>query len=166
MIPNLLTGNSDCYGWKDAELDSKILDNQIKDIQTPEDLSRIQRQQFKSAAGMAAQKYNDAVQFTAVAAGGAFLRPIAGAGIGIKLTGGGSKILKDPALQAMKESTVAESILARGGGAGQIRQVATNLQNKSLGEVANLAAAGDTAALSAIKIVKQAAKKAQKYGGK
>ncbi len=75
MIPNLLTGNSDCFGWRDAELDRKILENQIKDVKSAEDLMRIQRQQFKSAAGMAAQKYNDAVQFTAVVAGAGLVRP-------------------------------------------------------------------------------------------
>jgi hypothetical protein len=86
--------------------------------------------------------------------------------LGVKLTGGGSKVLKDPALQAMKDSSVAQVIVRRGGGGAQVQQVASHLRDKSLGEVANLAATGDGAAITAIKLVKQAAKKAQKYGGK
>jgi hypothetical protein len=85
---------------------------------------------------------------------------------GVKLTGRGSKVLKDPALRALKDRSVAGAITARGGGGHQINQVASNLGNELLGDVANLAGKGDEAAITAIKIVKQAARKAQKYGGK
>lgn len=84
----------------------------------------------------------------------------------VKLTGGGRKVLRDPALQAMKDETVAKAIAARGGGAGQVQQVASHLREKALGEVANMAAQGDREAETAIKLVKQASSKAQKYGGK
>ncbi len=36
----------------------------------------------------------------------------------------------------------------------------------TVGELANMASAGDAAAETAIKIIKQASSKAQKYGGK
>jgi hypothetical protein len=84
----------------------------------------------------------------------------------VKLTGGGKKVLRDPALQALKDDTVAKAITTRGGGAGQVQQVASHLREKPLGEVANMAAQGDREAETAIKLVKQASSKAQKYGGK
>lgn len=84
----------------------------------------------------------------------------------VKLTRGGKKVLRDPALQAMKDETVAKAITARGGGAGQVQQVATHLREKPLGEVANMAAQGDRDAETAIKLFKQASSKAQKYGGR
>ena len=85
---------------------------------------------------------------------------------GVRLTGGGQRILRDPALQAIKDSSVADAIRARGGGAGQVNQIATDLRGKPLGEVANMAAQGSEEARTAIKLVKQASAKAQKYGGK
>jgi hypothetical protein len=62
--------------------------------------------------------------------------------------------------------TLAEAIKARGGGGQQIQQVSNELRNKALGEVANMAAQGNREAETAIKLVKQAVAKAQKYGGK
>jgi hypothetical protein len=85
---------------------------------------------------------------------------------GVKLTGGGQKVLRDPALRDMKDLTLAEAIKARGGGGQQIQQVSNELRNKALGEVANMAAQGNREAETAIKLVKQAVAKAQKYGGK
>jgi hypothetical protein len=85
---------------------------------------------------------------------------------GVKLTGGGQKVLRDPALRDMKDVTLAEAIKARGGGGQQIQQVSNELRNKSLGEVANMAAQGNKEAETAVKLVKQASAKAQKYGGK
>jgi len=42
----------------------------------------------------------------------------------------------------------------------------TGYEDLTVGELANMAAAGDAAAETAIKMVKQASSKAQKYGGK
>ena len=88
----------------------------------------------------------------------------ASGGGGVKLTSGGRKVLKN--LKGMKDMKVADAIRARGGGAGQVKQVATNLQQETVGSVANMAAKGDRAAQTAIKMIKQAADKAGKYGGK
>lgn len=59
-----------------------------------------------------------------------------------------------------------DAIKQRGGGAGQVNQVSNDLKDLPLGDVANLAAVGDPDAVTAIKMVKQAASKQQKYGGK
>ena len=82
----------------------------------------------------------------------------------IELTTGGKRVIGD--LIDWKDVTAAEAIRQRGGGQSQVRQLQTGYATKTLAELANLAAAGDEAARTAIKIVKQAWQKAQKYGGK
>jgi hypothetical protein len=80
---------------------------------------------------------------------------------GLKLSGGGKKVLRDPALQAMKDKTLREGILDRGGGGGVVRK-AGDLADRTIAEVANAAAQGDEASVKAIKLLKDAAR----LGGK
>ena len=82
----------------------------------------------------------------------------------IKLTRGGQKKLGN--LVDLKDLDIAEAIRQRGGGQGQVDQVRTDYQHIKVGELANLAAEGDSDAETAIKILKQARKKQEKYGGK
>jgi len=65
-------------------------------------------------------------------------------------------------LVGLAEKSVAEAILERGGGGKQVQLIASWLQQKSVWEVANLAAAGNADARTAIKIIKDAARLAQK----
>lgn len=83
---------------------------------------------------------------------------------GTKLTGGGKKKIGN--LKDLKDTKASDAIKKRGGGAGQVNQLETGYGNKTVGELANSAAKGDRAAETAIKIIKQAGSKAQKYGGK
>jgi hypothetical protein len=83
---------------------------------------------------------------------------------GVKLTGGGKKILRDPALQAMKDKTLREGILARGGGGAVVRK-AGDLADKTIVDVANAAAQGDEASIKAIKLLKDAARLVGKNHG-
>ena len=83
---------------------------------------------------------------------------------GVKLTGKGKKAIGN--LAKMKDTKVADAIKQRGGGAGQVNQVSSDLQGELLGDVANLAAQGDKAAVTALKMVKQAKGKKDKYGNK
>ncbi|WP_437527418.1 RHS repeat-associated core domain-containing protein [Sorangium sp. So ce726] len=80
---------------------------------------------------------------------------------GVRLTGAGRKVLQDPALRQMKDKTLREEILARGGGGGVVRK-AGDLADRTIGELANAAAQGDGAAVKAIKLLKDAAR----LGGK
>lgn len=82
----------------------------------------------------------------------------------VKLTRGGQKKLGN--LVDLKDLDIAEAIRQRGGGQGQVDQVRTDYQDIKVGELANLAAEGDSDAETAIKILKQARKKQEKYGGK
>lgn len=82
----------------------------------------------------------------------------------VKLTRGGQKKLGN--LIELKDLEIAEAIRQRGGGQSQIDQIRTDYQDLEVGELANLAAQGDTDAETAIKILKQARKKQEKYGGK
>lgn len=81
---------------------------------------------------------------------------------GVKLTPGGLKKLGN--LVNIKEDTIADAIRERGGGQGQVNQLRSDYQNLRVGELANLAAEGNTEAETAIKILKQARKKRDKYG--
>ena len=63
----------------------------------------------------------------------------------------------------LAENTVAQAIRLRGGGASQVNEIATYLQHMKLSEVAQRAANGDAQAVKALKMVKQAATKAQRY---
>lgn len=82
----------------------------------------------------------------------------------VKLTRGGQKKLGN--LVDLKDLDIAEAIRQRGGGQAQVDQVRTDYQDIKVGELANLAAQGDSDAETAIKILKQARKKQEKYGGK
>ena len=64
----------------------------------------------------------------------------------------------------MKDDLIADAIRVRGGGQGQVSQLRSDYQNIRVGELANLAAKGDKDAETAIKILKQARKKRDKYG--
>ncbi|MGG6270312.1 hypothetical protein ACQ4M3_38005 [Leptolyngbya sp. AN03gr2] len=83
---------------------------------------------------------------------------------GILLTPGGQKKLGT--LVELKDLSISDAIRQRGGGQSQINQLATNIQTLTVAELANLAADGDSDAETAIKILKQAKKKRDKYGGK
>ena len=78
------------------------------------------------------------------------------------LTAGGLKKLIN--LVNLKDVVIADAIRQRGGGQGQVNPIRTDYQTKKVGELANLAADGDTEAEAAIKILKQARKKREKYG--
>ena len=82
----------------------------------------------------------------------------------IKLTRGGQKKLGN--LVELKDLDIAEAIRQRGGGQDQVNQLQTDYQTLKVGELANLAAQGDPDAETAIKILKQARKKQEKYRGK
>ncbi len=82
----------------------------------------------------------------------------------IKLTTGGKRKIGN--LTDLKDVKASDAIKQRGGGASQINQLQTGYEKKTVGELANLAAAGEAAAETAIKIIKQASSKAQKYGGR
>ncbi|MDM8519436.1 hypothetical protein QUF64_05260 [Anaerolineales bacterium HSG6] len=82
----------------------------------------------------------------------------------IELTRGGRKRIGG--LIGLKDMTAAEAIRQRGGGQSQVKQLQTGYELKTVGELANLAAEGNIEAKRAIKIIKEADKKAQKYGGK
>ncbi|TAF07182.1 MAG: hypothetical protein EAZ77_10630 [Nostocales cyanobacterium] len=81
---------------------------------------------------------------------------------GIKLTPGGMKKLGN--LVNIKDDIIADAIRERGGGQGQVNQLRSDYQNIRVGELAHLAAIGDPDAENAIKILKQARKKRDKYG--
>lgn len=82
----------------------------------------------------------------------------------IKLTRGGQKKLGN--LVELKDLEIAEAIRQRGGGQDQVNQLQTDYQDLKVGELANLAAEGDPDAETAIKILKQAKRKQEKYRGK
>jgi hypothetical protein len=80
----------------------------------------------------------------------------------IELTLGGQKKLGN--LIKFKDQTIANTIKERGGGQGQVNKLRSDYHNLKVGELANLAAMGDSDAETAIKILKQAKKKKEKYG--
>lgn len=63
----------------------------------------------------------------------------------------------------MKDKKLRDGILERGGKAGNMNVVDSDMLDMKIGEVANLAGGKDAKAVTAIKILKQASKKAQKY---
>jgi hypothetical protein len=83
---------------------------------------------------------------------------------GVNLTPGGLKKLGN--LVNLKDNIIADAIRERGGGQGQVNQLQSDYQNMKVGELANLAAEGDEEAETAIKILKQARKKREKYGNR
>ena len=66
----------------------------------------------------------------------------------------------------LKKEIFSDAIRQRGGGQSQVEQIRTDYQNLKVGEVANLAGAGDADAITALKILKQARKKREKYRGR
>lgn len=82
----------------------------------------------------------------------------------IQLTPGGLKKLGK--LVDLKDNLIADAIRQRGGGQSQVNQLRSDYQNFKVGELANLAAEGDEDAETAIKILKQAKKKRDKYGNR
>lgn len=83
---------------------------------------------------------------------------------GIELSSGGYKILGN--LTNLKDLIISDAIKQRGGGQSQVNQLATECQQLKVAELANLAAKGNREAKTAIKILKQARKKKDKYSGK
>jgi hypothetical protein len=83
---------------------------------------------------------------------------------GVKLTGSGRKRIG--AMIDIKDMDAINAIRKRGGGGSQINQLSTRMRNKTVGEIANLAAIGDEEAEVALKIIKDAKRLAEKYGGK
>lgn len=83
---------------------------------------------------------------------------------GNELTQGGEKKLRN--LVNMKDISLADAIRERGGGQGQVNEIRTDYQQKTVGELANLAAEGDAEAEKAIKMLKEARKKREKYSGR
>jgi hypothetical protein len=83
---------------------------------------------------------------------------------GVNLTPGGLKKLDN--LVNLKDNIIADAIRERGGGQSQVNQLQSDYQNMKVGELANLAAEGDEEAETAIKILKQARKKREKYGNR
>ena len=79
----------------------------------------------------------------------------------LKLTPGGFKKLSN--LVNLKNRIISEAIRERGGGQSQVNQLRSDYQTLTVGELANLAAEGDEDAETAIKILKQAKKKREKY---
>lgn len=65
-----------------------------------------------------------------------------------------------------EHSTAREALLGRGGAASAFREARSDYLDKSVGELAYLAAGGDADAETILKLIKQAGSKAQKYGGK
>ena len=80
----------------------------------------------------------------------------------VPLTGGARKLLGG--IAPLAGETVAKAIRLRGGGGAQVGYVATWLQQKTVAEVANLAAQGNKEANTAIKIIKDAARLAERGG--
>jgi RHS repeat-associated protein len=78
----------------------------------------------------------------------------------VRLPKGATKVLGT--LAPLAEKTVAEAVKLRGGGGAQVNKIATWLQQMSLGDVAKLAAEGNREAVSAVKIVKDAARLSKK----
>ena len=82
----------------------------------------------------------------------------------IELAPGGLRSLGN--LINLKDVIIADAIRERGGGQSQVNQLRTDYQNLRVGELANLAAEGDEDAKTAIKMLKQAKKKREKYGNR
>jgi hypothetical protein len=80
------------------------------------------------------------------------------------LTKGGRKKLGN--LGGLKNLSAREAIRQRGGGQQQVNQLDARYADLPVGELANLAAQGDREAEKAVKIIKQARKKGEKYDDK
>jgi hypothetical protein len=83
---------------------------------------------------------------------------------GEKLSPSAKKAMRG--LEDLQDTSARDAILARGGNASAFREVRSDYLDKPVGELAKLAARGDDEAVTALKLVKQASSKAQKYRGK
>jgi RHS repeat-associated protein len=77
------------------------------------------------------------------------------------LTAGAQRVLGN--LSSFANSTVATAIRARGGSAANITRLESGMGQRTVGEIAEAAAKGDAAAVQAIKMIKQASTKGQRY---
>jgi len=82
----------------------------------------------------------------------------------VQLTAGGKRQVGN--LGDMKDVPARQAVTDRGGGAQQVNQIRSDYQDLSVGELANRAAAGDADAVTALKMIKQAGSKRQKYSGR
>jgi len=82
----------------------------------------------------------------------------------VKLTAGGKRHIGN--LEDIKDVPARQAVTDRGGGAQQVNQIRSDYQDLSVGELANRAAKGDTDAVTALKMIKQAGSKRQKYSGR
>lgn len=80
------------------------------------------------------------------------------------LTKGGRKKIGN--LVHLRDITAREAIRQRGGRQQQVKQLQQGYADLTVGDLANLAAQGDREAEKAVKIIKQARKKGDKYDGK
>ena len=85
-------------------------------------------------------------------------------GPGNNLTKGGRKKAKN--LDDVINLSARDAIKARGGNGSAVNKLANNYADKTVTEIANLAAKGDSNAETALKLIKQAKKKAERYRGK
>jgi hypothetical protein len=69
-------------------------------------------------------------------------------------------------LLELQDLMIADAIRLRGDGQNQVDQLRSDYQTLTVGDLASLAAEGDPDAETAIKILKQAKKKWDKYAGK
>jgi RHS repeat-associated protein len=89
------------------------------------------------------------------------ISPVGEADAIVKLTRGGLKTIGN--LTHLKDVTVAEAVIARGGKLGNLSVIEDAYKSMKVVEIANKAAQGDEKAMTALKIIKQASSKAQKY---
>ncbi|RXM50626.1 MULTISPECIES: hypothetical protein [unclassified Chryseobacterium] len=89
------------------------------------------------------------------------ISPVGEADAVVKLTRGGLKAIGN--LTHLKDVTVAEAVIARGGKLGNLNVIEDAYKSMKVVEIANKAAQGDEKAMTALKIIKQASSKAQKY---
>jgi RHS repeat-associated protein len=89
------------------------------------------------------------------------ISPVGEADAVVKLTRGGLKTIGN--LTHLKDVTVAEAVIARGGKLGNLSVIEDTYKSMKVVEIANKAAQGDEKAMTALKIIKQASSKAQKY---
>jgi hypothetical protein len=82
----------------------------------------------------------------------------------VKLTGKGKGKIGN--LIGLKDKSAREALKLRGGSTSATHVGRSDYWEKTLGEIANMAGEGDNEAKTIMKLVKEAPKKAQKYGGK
>lgn len=80
-----------------------------------------------------------------------------------KLTGKGRERLGDLAGTGIERKTVADAIRSRGGSGSNVNRLSTDMRQMSVAEVANKAAQGDSDAIRALKLIKDAKRLGQRY---